>query len=62
MLQTSMKQLNEHWARIKEQWDDPASVEIEKSFIAPMEPRIRKAAAALAKMAEVMHTAEKECR
>lgn len=57
----AMKELTVRWDRIKEQWDDPVSRDIEKDFIEPLEPRIRSTASAMNQMGETLMTAIREC-
>lgn len=60
-LTSSYKEFRQRWDRITEQWDDPVSREIEKSFIDQLEPKIRQAVNGLSKMSEAMQMAEREC-
>lgn len=61
ILQGSLKNLTLRWGRIKQQWDDPVSHEIEKTFIQPVESRIRNVSTALARMEEIMYAAQRDC-
>jgi hypothetical protein len=57
----AMSDLLVRWERIKEQWDDPVSRDVEKNFIEQIEPRVRSAAAAMNQMSDVMALAMREC-
>lgn len=57
----SMKELMLKWERTREHWDDPMSRTLEDRVLNPLEPKIRAAAVAMEKMAEVLAKARRDC-
>lgn len=57
----AMKDLLMRWERAREQWDDPVSRDLELKVIQPLEPKVRAAATAMEKMAELLARARREC-
>jgi hypothetical protein len=61
ILMDAIKQLRQRWDRIKDRWDDPASRQIQKEFIDPLEPMVRAAMGALDHTGSLMSAARREC-
>jgi uncharacterized protein YukE len=60
-LRQAMKDLQIARARIAEQWSDETHRQFEETFLAPLEPNMRRTVAAIGELAEVMAKAEREC-
>jgi hypothetical protein len=57
----ALKQLQIRWGRIRERWDDPASRQIQKECVDPLEPMIRAAVRSLDQVSELMSSARRDC-
>ncbi|MCI0363133.1 MAG: hypothetical protein L0Y44_06020 [Phycisphaerales bacterium] len=57
----SYKDLMVRWEKTKAIWDDPMSLDIERTLLEPMEPKIRAAVSAMEKMGEMLARARREC-
>jgi len=56
-----LKDLMVKWDSTREYWDDPMSRTLENRLLQPLEPKVRAAAAAMEKMAEILSRAKREC-
>jgi hypothetical protein len=57
----SLKDLMVKWEKARESWSDPVSEDMEKTVLAPLEPKVRAAATAMEKMGEILARARREC-
>jgi len=55
------KQLKHAWQRARDTWNDPVADRFEEEFLDEIEPRAQQAAAAMAKMQEVIARLRQEC-
>ncbi|MBL1218828.1 MAG: hypothetical protein D8M59_15215 [Planctomycetes bacterium] len=62
MLGEAETELKLKWESMVRVWNDPVSKQFEKEFIAPIHPRVKMAASAMARMQEVVNRARQECR
>ena len=60
-LENAMKELLVHWERAQTRWDDQMSRKFESQHLRPLEPKVRNAVAAMAKMSEILAAVEREC-
>ncbi len=60
-LQQAMKQLELRWEKVKQEWDDPKSRELEEQDLNPIEPIIRGAVSAMDHINEMLIRARREC-
>lgn len=60
-LKQSLKELHLHWDNAAARWDDPISRKFHERRIAPIEPAVRSAAAAMEKMSELLAKARNDC-
>ena len=57
----ALKDLMVKWDRTKESWDDPMSRSLQERALNPLEPKVRAAATAMEKMAEILARARRDC-
>ena len=60
-LRQAMKELQIARGRIAEQWSDETHRQLEETFLAPVEPCVRRTVTAIGELAEVLAKAEREC-
>jgi len=60
-LKQSLKELHQHWEQTAAAWDDPVSRKFHEKRIAPIEPAVRSAAAAMEKMSKLLEKARHDC-
>ncbi len=60
-LRQAMKDLQIARQQIAEQWSDETHRQFEETFLAPLEPCVRRTVAAIGELAEVMAKAQREC-
>jgi len=60
-LKTSLKELQVRWDQVRARWDDVQSRDFEKTFLEPMEPRIRSAMTAMEKMEGILARVRRDC-
>lgn len=59
-LKKSTARLKEVWLEVRDQWDDKASREFEKTFLQPLPAQITLTIAAIHKFADVVKDAERD--
>ncbi len=57
-----MKDLRVKWDKTKSDWNDPMSRELEKTYMEPLERKIRSAVGDMEQMGDVLVKARRECR
>lgn len=60
-LAEAMKDLNLHWEETKEQWRDTACRKFEKDHLVELEPLVRLTFDAVARLADTLDRAQREC-
>jgi hypothetical protein len=60
-LSEALKNLHLHWEATKEQWQDAASRRFEDQHVVPLEPKVHLTLDAIARLAEAMERAQREC-
>ena len=60
-LQQALKQLGLRWEKVKLEWNDSKSRELEEQDLLPLEPIIRGAVAAMDHMNEMLIRARRDC-
>ncbi len=60
-LEMALETLNRARAEAAPQWDDTMSRSFEKEFLAPLEPKIKRALDAIHHLTETISKAEREC-
>jgi hypothetical protein len=60
-LSGSLKNLSLHWDETKEQWQDVACRRFEEDHLAPLEPKIRLTLDAVARLADALERAQRDC-
>ena len=60
-LNEARKDLFVRWNQTKAHWDDPVSREFERTYLDPLEARLRSALGAMNHMAQVMQRLEQDC-
>jgi hypothetical protein len=58
----SLKTLRIRWEATKEDWNDPVSREFEEHYLSIFEPQVQVTLERLRRLAQVLATAEHECR
>jgi hypothetical protein len=60
-LSEALKNLQLHWEATKEHWQDAASRRFEEQHLITLEPKVHLTLDAIARLAEVMERAQREC-
>jgi hypothetical protein len=60
-LEAAMEALQLARAEVAPQWDDPVSRDFEKQFLAPLEPKVKRALEAIHHLVETLSRAERDC-
>lgn len=60
-LSDALKNLHIHWEETKEQWQDAACRRFEEEHLAPLEPQVHLTLDAIARLADVLERAQREC-
>jgi hypothetical protein len=60
-LSEALKNLQLHWEATKEHWQDAASRRFEEQHLTPLEPKVHLTLDAIARLAEVMARAQRDC-
>lgn len=60
-LHENFKQLTRRWQQTQRDWHDPASRAFERKHLTPLEADVRAAATAMARMAETLQRARRDC-
>jgi hypothetical protein len=60
-LSDAIKNLQMHWEETKEQWQDAACRRFEEEHLAPLEPQVHLTLDAIARLADVLERAQREC-
>ena len=61
-LELALQALGRTKGDVAESWDDDASRRFQETFVEPLEPRIRTLLDAPGRLAEVLASAERQCR
>lgn len=61
MLADAIKQLGVAWSRAREHWDDEAARKFEKTYLEPVQPKLRSTQGAMEKLAEATAAARRAC-
>jgi hypothetical protein len=60
-LSHALKNLQLHWEATKEHWQDAASRRFEEQHLTPLEPKVHLTLDAIARLADVMERAQRDC-
>lgn len=60
-LSGSLKNLHLHWDDTKQHWQDAAARRFEEDHLVPIEPKVHLMLDAIARLAEVLERAQREC-
>ncbi|HEV2973280.1 MAG TPA: hypothetical protein VGY55_25155 [Pirellulales bacterium] len=60
-LSGALKNLYLHWDETKDQWQDAAGRRFEEDHLVPLEPKVHLTLDAVARLAEVLERAQREC-
>lgn len=61
-LRHAAQKLRLAWDEVQASWRDPVSLEFERDYLEPLEPKIAAALRAIDQLAEVLTRAEQDCR
>ncbi|MFW5652975.1 MAG: hypothetical protein ACOC0P_02925 [Planctomycetota bacterium] len=57
----AVKQLQQAWQRVRDNWDDPVAEHFEREFLTEIEPRTRQTLHAMATMQELLARIRQDC-
>jgi hypothetical protein len=60
-LSEALKNLSLHWDETKDAWQDTACRRFEEDHLVPLEPKVRLSLDAVARLAEALERAQREC-
>ncbi|MSR17864.1 MAG: hypothetical protein EXS00_01640 [Phycisphaerales bacterium] len=60
-IQLVVKELNESWARLHDEWDDPASRAINTRYLEPLALQSKAALGAMDKILQTLHAMRRDC-
>ncbi len=60
-LQGAIKELQVKWDQARLRWNDPQTVDFERQFLQPLEPRLRGALTAMEKMEGILARVRRDC-
>jgi hypothetical protein len=60
-LSEALKNLHLHWDETKDHWQDVACRRFEEDHLVPLEPKVHLTLDAIARLADVMERAQREC-
>jgi hypothetical protein len=60
-LSEALKNLSLHWDETKEQWQDVACRRFEEGHLTPLEPKVHLTLDAVARLADALERAQREC-
>jgi hypothetical protein len=60
-LSEALKNLSLHWDEAKEQWQDAACRRFEEDHLTPLEPKVHLTLDAVARLADAMERAQRDC-
>lgn len=60
-VETSLKKFHTTFAGIDVQWADAARQDFEETYLAPMDPEVRRIIAAIGRLSAVFSSAERDC-
>ncbi|MEM1423110.1 MAG: hypothetical protein AAGH64_03805 [Planctomycetota bacterium] len=60
-LKDASKNLDLKWRALRETWNDGAARAFEREAIAPIDPAVRHAISAMARLSEILQKARSEC-